>query len=142
MRTRLFVFLLALIAMLGPACAADIALRYDGVYVGAPFDDDKEYCAYLRFYPQGTVITVSSVCDRRALPDIKRWFRASQAGPKRSGVSRGKVQISGEQISFSAVSREGKVAYRGGMVGDRLRLGSHSFINGNEDVEVYSFVPW
>lgn len=142
MRIRLFAFLLALIAVFSHACAADLTLRYDGVYVSAPFDDDKEYCAYLRFYPQGTVITVSSVCDRKALPDIKRWFRASQAGPKRSGVSRGKVNIRGEQISFTAVSREGKVVYRGGMLDDQLRLRSHSFINGNEDVEVYSFVPW
>lgn len=139
---RLFVFLLAQMAVFSHACAADLNLRYDGVYVGAPFDDDKEYCAYLRFYPQGTVITVSSVCDRQALPEIKHWFRASQAGPTKSGVSRGKVYISGEQISFTAVSREGKVAYRGGMDGDRLRLRSHSFINGSEDVEVYSFVRW
>lgn len=139
---KLLMPLLAQMAVVSYSLAEDIGLRYDGVYVGAPFDEDREYCEHLRFYPQGTVITVSTICDRKALRDIKRWFRASKAGPQAVGTSRGKVKVVGEKISFTVVSREGKVAYWGGMLNDQLRLNSHSYINGNHDVDTYSFVRW
>jgi hypothetical protein len=146
MIARLLFLLLVQMSIAGHAFAEGIteknALRYHGVYVSKPFVDDEAYCELLRFYPGGTVITVSSVCDRRDLKDIKKWFSAKNAGRNHSGVSRGKFRIKGDRISFAAVSREGKVNYQGHITGDQLRLHSHSHINGNKDKDSYSFVQW
>jgi hypothetical protein len=148
MRYRLL-FLAIQLCCIGYAYAADsvskISLRYDGVYVSEPFEGDggnENYCHYLRFYPRGTVITVSSVCDRAALKDIKKWFGVNNAGSTHTGISRGKIKIEENKISFFAISLEGNVTYEGEMVNDRLVLSSHSHINGHNDNGTYSFAKW
>ncbi|MFG6465169.1 hypothetical protein [Roseateles sp. BYS87W] len=119
-----------------------VALRSDGVYVSREQVDDETYCEYLRFYPTGTVITVSSECGPEALESLKAWFRASRAGPKVSGVSRGRVVHRGNRISFRAVSKEGAVRFEGHAFENHLVLRSHSEINGHDDQQRFDFVRW
>lgn len=122
---------------------APAALRYDGVYRSQPTkDDDTEYCAYLRFYPKGTVLTVSSECTADTPADLKKWFVPAHSGPTKSGVSSGRFHLAGDRLTFTAVSKEGRVSYAGTVDGERIELDQHSYINGVRFHETYSFVKW
>jgi hypothetical protein len=110
-------------------------LRYDGLYRATNSAlGSADYSAYLRFYPDGEVIKVSSTGKPE---DLRKWFSKEHAG-----VSRGTVIIQGNRVSFSAVSTEGVVDYTGEIEGDRIRLDSFSRINQNRSSEIYVFVKW
>lgn len=148
MNLRILLLISVLLLSVGAAPASEMAgvaqLRHDGVFVSLPepLEDGYSYCEYLRFYPSGTVITVSSDCGHEALTDIKEWFTAKNAGPKHTGVSRGKAIMKGNKVSFYAVSREGKVSYRGRIEGNRLHLKGYSYIGRNHFTTSYTFTPW
>jgi hypothetical protein len=116
--------------------------RYDGVYSAQTFVDGEKYCEYLRFYPNATVITVTSECGKTALQDIKKWFSRENAGPEAAGVSRGTVSIVGNKISFDAVSKEGSVSYEGEILSKRISVSTYSHINEARDHDVYQFITW
>jgi hypothetical protein len=102
------------------------AIRYDGLYCEA----NGNSTSYLRFYSNGTVISVSST----GTPDqIVRWFNAPY---ENSGI----YTIAGDTVSFETTSSHGKVAYRGKILADRLVLDTHSYINGrNAKAREYIF---
>jgi hypothetical protein len=54
--------------------ATPALLRYDGVYRTSQFKDGVLYYKYLRFYPDGMVIGVSSVGGPE---EIQKWFSSS-----------------------------------------------------------------
>ena len=118
-------------------------MRYNGVYIGKPGLESR-YCEYLRFYPDKTVIVVTTECDPSALQDIKAWFDIENGWPKNQGgqFSLGKVKSQSDNISFFATSPEGKVHYRGKAYSRRIFLRHHSLINGARGYDVYSFVRW
>ena len=141
--------LLFLMTLLISACVsnslptAKSPLRYDGVYSSETRIDGDLYCEYLRFYPEGTVITVTSECpEKDVLPDIKKWFAKENAGPDASGVSKGNTTINKNAISFDAISIEGNISYEGKILGNRISLSSFSHINQHRDHDVYQFVAW
>ena len=146
MPSRCFVYILLHMVVVGTAGAADpitkTSIQFDGVYIGTPFPGDEAYCHYLRFYPKGSVITVSSVCDQSSLADIKKWFNFKKSGPKNSGISRGRAKIDDNKISFSAVSREGAVSYRGEIENGYIHLKSYSHINKHRGQDSYTFLKW
>jgi hypothetical protein len=111
-------------------------LRYDGLYMSATKTDSEgeHYWRYLRFYPDGGVITVSSTGKPE---DLRPWFSKAH-----DAVSHGVVTLRGNEISFSGVSSEGTVDYAGEIDGDRLRLNSYSHINDNRETDEYVFVSW
>jgi hypothetical protein len=148
MYVRYFVcaFLHALAASAANAAEPNSAasIQFDGVYIGTPSADaDADaYCHYLRFYPRGSVITVSSACGQSALADIKRWFTFKNSGPKKTGTSRGRAKIEDKRISFAAVSREGTVSYWGEIEDGHIHLKTYSHINKHRGEDSYKFVKW
>ena len=123
------------IAVVLASCASmgdhDPALQFDGVYQSGRTDS---YYGYLRFYPDGTVATVSTGGQPN---EIREWFDKGHAG-----TSTGKVILKGKRISFSATSNTGTVDYDGKLVGNQIRLRYCSLINGHCGSEVYEFLGW
>lgn len=115
--------------------STDGKLRYEGVYrSGKVSREGTRYWSYLRFYPNGDVIAVSSSGQPE---DLREWFAKES-----SNVSRGKVVVTGNRIAFSAVSAQGAVDYSGEVEGNRLRLESYSHINKHREDDVFEFVTW
>lgn len=104
-------------------------IRLDGFYT-CP---QKDFTKYLRFYRDGTVVSVSSTGTAK---QISGWFTKEN-----STVSKGRCEVAGSRIEFSARSSEGTVDYAGtiGSGGEELHLHSHSQINGHEAYAVYRF---
>ena len=104
-------------------------LRYDGIYQAK----EEDYFLYLRFYADGTVLTVSS----GSHPD--QVF--SLISKDQAEVSTGNYTLEGDTLSFSATSEEGTVDYHGQLDGERLVVQSYSHINESHSDEEYTFVP-
>jgi hypothetical protein len=117
-------------------------LRYDGVYKSQSFVDGEKYCEYVRFYSDGAVITVGSICTKSALKDIKKWFDVDNAGPEFAGISEGTIHVSRNQIKFDVTSKEGKISYDGIFSSNHMRLSYHSHITQERGYEDYKFVKW
>jgi hypothetical protein len=108
------------------------AIRYDGVYYR---EEDLDSNQYIRFYDDGTVITVTST---GTITQIKDWFDKDNDSP-----SKGRYVITGENISFQSTSEEGRVDYNGQIFDNRLILNIHSHINGfRENDKEYIFSNW
>jgi len=140
----LYSFLQIILINIASAAAAPVvpSLHFDGVYISKPdhTDGEEDTCEFIRFYPNGTAITVSSYCDRSALPEIMKWLTPENAGPEHSGVSLGMSSIAGNKLSFTAESKEGKVSYQGEIFDDHLDLNTYSFINNYRGKNSFSFV--
>ena len=109
--------------------SSNLEIRYDGLY--CRFYED--YTSYLRFYKDGTVISVSSTGSPE---DLKKWFNAPY---ENSGTYSNVDNI----ISFETTSSVGTVSYHGKILKDRLVLDRHSYINGKDfKAEEYIFVVW
>lgn len=98
--------------------------------------DDEGTQSYLRFYPNGNVISVSTDCDGTA-DDLKDWFNTEM-----EYLSIGKYKIKGRKIRFSTTSSSvGTVKYRGRIAENGLlELKSKSMINGYKGYAEYLFV--
>jgi len=99
-------------------------VKFDGVYEHK--GTDTFY--YLRFYDDGSVISVSST----GTPEqIAKWFNKDY-----NDVSKGTYTVTGTHIKFSTTDSHGTVDYDGEIQNDHLALKSFSHINsfaGNED---------
>ena len=108
-----------------------IVLRFDGVYQSEQAKDN-DHCHYVRFYDDGSVITVSS----SGTPEqIKKWFERKQ-----SEVSRGTYTITGTRIVFSGASKQGVVDYDGRIKGDTIDVRVFSHINQHRGSHALKFV--
>lgn len=135
----LFAVMLFVLAGTAPAVSQPVNadLRYDGVYMCEEMlasNKTTRYRSYIRFYPEGDVIAVSSTGRPE---ELKKWFSKEHAH-----VSKGKLTIQGNRISFSAVSSNGAVDYSGEIDGDQIRLNYFSHMNQRRGAEVYLFVKW
>lgn len=111
------------------------ALCPDGIYQSGKIPDSSDsYWYYLRFYPGGTVISVSSTDQP---DDLRSWFNR-----RMDDLSAGHVVLQGDHLSFSQTSKEGTVDYAGTVAGNTLRLDSYSHINGFRDSRVFTCVAW
>lgn len=89
---------------------------------------------YLRFYPDGMIICVSSI---GTLEDLLAWFNLDG-----ENVSKGIFKFVHNRVDFSCTSSMGTVQYRGIWIGDRWIVESLSYINGNyRRGEKFSFFP-
>ncbi len=136
----LFIFVSSAHAVEPTKSEADrlLLLRFDGVYKSEinQTDPDLEYWQYIRFYEDGTVITVSSTGNPT---EIDSWFRKELSIQK--GFSRGQYEIKGSEIIFSSTSEAGTVDYNGTIHEKAVDLYSFSHISGNKSKKKYSFVP-
>lgn len=104
-------------------------LRFDGLYQSEKVED----CwYYLRFYDDGTVISVSSTGKH---DKVAAWFNK-----KHSNVSRGNYVITGTRIVFTTSSESGKVEFDGALDGEQIQFRVFSRINNSKRDEKYKFV--
>ena len=107
-------------------------IRYDGVYFRKEDSDSNQY---IRFYDDGTVITVTST---GTITQIKNWFDKDNNSP-----SKGKYVITGDSIIFQSTSEAGRVDYNGKILDNKLILNIHSHINGfRASSREYIFSSW
>lgn len=110
-------------------------VRYDGIYQTKKMENQNtgdQYRMFLRFYEDGTVISVSSsgVAD-----DIKGWFKKGH-----ENVAEGEYEIEDDEISFTTSSNYGEVEYSG-TISDRENLKLNTVgDNGNKQKVTYTFV--
>jgi len=109
--------------------ATQIVLRFDGVYQSEKTED---YFHYVRFYDDGTVITVSTTGTPQ---QIKKWFDR-----KKADLSRGTYMITGTRIVFASESKEGVVDYDGRLKGEAIDVRVYSHINQHSGSHALKFV--
>ena len=103
-------------------------LQFNGVYR----KEDQEYSYYLRFFPDGKVVGVSST---GSPSEVIRWLNHDYD-------NNGTYVIRRSKISFTITSSSGRVDYSGTMKDGDLILSLHSHINGNSSTNArYSFHP-
>lgn len=118
-----------------PPRPVDGMLRYDGIYQSEKkVSGTTGYWYYIRFYPDGTVIKVSSIGQPE---NLRNWFSKED-----QSMSVGKFIIKNKHISFSTTSSYGTVDHTGLIDGNKLRLDSYSHINQNRETNNYVFVEW
>ena len=109
-------------------------MSYDGYYVSIPDSTSMSmFKYYLRFYPDGTVIGVTTA----GKPvNLIPWFKKENKTP-----SKGAFTLSDSTIKFSMTSEQGEVNYDGKITGDnKLVLKVKSLINKYEGKEEYAFM--
>lgn len=134
-----------------PAEGAHARLRFDGVYKGR-VDENSTHWAdlppawhYIRVYPDGRVLTVTS---QGTPADLQAWFHAPDGAMDEDEdedeypVPQGTYVRCGNRIAFGTTCPDGTVDFHGHIVGDELHLDSRSQINGFHTSDVYRFVPW
>lgn len=115
---------------LKPMPDSEVPLRFDGIYFHTL--EDEDYLYYLRFYPDGTVVSLSSYYD----PSDAYYF----LNRKGQYTSIGTFKIEDEIISFNTTSSAGVVCYKGIFDGpETMALKTHSLINGHKDRCVFLF---
>src|SRR5437773_3923815 len=113
----IFLFLVSLF------CAAQMEMSYGGYYVSVPDSNSMSmFKYYLRFYPDGTVIGVTTA----GKPvNLIPWFKKENKTP-----SKGAFTLTDSTIKFSMTSEQGEVNYDGKITGDnKLVLKVKSLIN-------------
>ena len=115
-------------------CTAQNALSYDGYYVSIPDSNTMSvFKYYLRFYPDGTVIGVTTAGKPA---NLLSWFKKENKTPYK-----GTYTISDSTIKFSMTSDQGDVSYDGTLTDDnKLVLKVKSLINKYEGKEQYGFM--
>jgi uncharacterized protein (TIGR02996 family) len=102
---------------------------HDGVY-RCP---NTGYSSYLRFYPDGTVLTVSSTGDPA---QVMTWF-----APDHPHISQGRYSLQWSptcvRVEFSSTDVAGTVDFNGMIEGQTILLNSHSQINGHRSQDRY-----
>jgi hypothetical protein len=104
-------------------------ISYNGLYVAKNIG--KDYSDYLRFYPDGVVISVVSTGTPR---QVIRWF------DKRTEFKGHFVNFNGT-VFFSIHGSNGTISYVGETFKESIKLQSHSYITGYESANVYNFIP-
>jgi len=106
-------------------------LRFDGLYQAGPVTGDgATYWHYLRFYEDGTVLSVSSTGQPAK---VARWFQK----PYESG---GQWAREDDRITFTVRGSAGNVDHEGEVLLDGLHLSIHSHINDHRREARYEFV--
>ncbi len=114
--------------------AAQKQMSYDGYYVSVPDSNSMSlFKYYLRFYPDGTVIGVTTAGKPA---NLIPWFKKENKTPYK-----GKYILTDSSLKFSMTSEQGDVSYDGSISGDnRLVLIVKSLINKYEGKEEYGFM--
>jgi hypothetical protein len=111
-------------------------VKFDGLYssdVRINENTGDKSISYLKFYEDGTVISISA----NGTPEqINKWFKKDH-----ESVSKGSYTINGDAINFSTTYKEIQVEYSGKIMNsETLQLHSKSLSNNNEADITYSFV--
>jgi hypothetical protein len=107
-------------------------LRLDGLYQSKRSSGYLASTEYLRFFPDGSVISVTSTGNAS---EVASWFTRDNAD-----LSKGNYSVNGTTVRFSSTSPEGTVEYEGEILGQKLALRRHSHVTGHRDVQEYTRV--
>jgi hypothetical protein len=111
-------------------------IRYDGIYqtvtsIDTTNSDTTRH--FLRFYPNGKVISVGST---GTVLDLEKWFNINH-----KDISVGNFEITEKRIYFSTTSSTGTVIYDGLFINKYyLELNIKSLINNYTATERYYFI--
>jgi len=132
MRIKIPITILLILSSLFVAAQKDMS--YDGYYVSIPDSNSiSMFKYYLRFYPDGTVIGVTTAGKPA---NLLPWFKKENKTP-----SRGKYILTDSTIKFSMTSEQGDVNYEGKLTADnKLVLKVKSLINKYYGKEEYGFL--
>ena len=126
--------------LLAPGLAAaetpgkEAPLQYDGVYRSpAPAVEDMPSWHYLRFYPDGAVIYAISPGSPH---QVAHWFNR-----RYPNVAYGQVANNDGVLTFTIVSDQGMVDYKGGLRGHKLHFDTFNHSDGKRASFDYLFVP-
>lgn len=109
------------------------SLRFDGLY---QTETDGDSRSFLRFYEDGTVISVTSPSEAK---DLITWFRKEDYN--KPYHSKGKYEIRDKNIYFTTSSEDGTVVFQGTVTnGYTITLKIKSLINSHEHEETYYFI--
>ena len=113
-----------------------IKIRFDGVYqsdMEIDTEDMDTTWTYIRFYPSGQVISVST---EGAPSEITEWFKLDF-----ENISKGIYDVTNARLHFTTKSKSGTVNYKGKIIDDETILVKlKSFINGYRGRERYYFI--
>ena len=114
--------------------AAQKELSYDGYYVSIPDSNSMSmFKYYLRFYPDGTVIGVTTAGKPA---NLLPWFKKENKTPYK-----GRYTLNDSTIKFSMTSEQGDVTYEGKLsANSKLVLTVKSLINKYDGKEEYGFL--
>jgi hypothetical protein len=116
-----------------PAIKAQLKISYDGYYIYTQPDKINPFKYYLRFYPEGTVIAVTTAGKAE---NLVRWFTKDY-----KEVTKGKYDLKDSVLHFALKTENGEVNYEGIITYDnRLKLNVSSLINNYEGKEEYYFL--
>lgn len=107
--------------------AETTGLQYDGMYSSTKRSNEETgdtYNSNLRFYKDGTVLSVSS---DGTPAQLSSWFNKEN-----DRLSRGTYKIDGDKINFSTTSNNATVTYTGTLVDSKTLKLHTSADNGNE----------
>ena len=109
-------------------------VSYDGYYVSIPDSASMSmFKYYLRFYPDGTVIGVTTAGKPA---NLVPWFKKENKTP-----SKGQYILSDSTIKFLMTSEQGEVNYEGKLTSEnKLVLMVKSLINKYQSKEEYGFM--
>jgi hypothetical protein len=110
-----------------------VGVRYDGLYCGDNPAESALTTYYLRFYPDGAVVAVSSTGRPQ---DVARWL--SREDPR---ACHGQYHITDRAIRFTTRGWLCAEDYSGSVSPSELVLRSQSRQNGYEVTLPYKFVP-
>src|ERR1051326_1432743 len=132
MRMKFLIIFFPVVISLKSSCQKE--LNYDGYYVSIPDSNSMSmFKYYLRFYPDGTVIGVTTAGKPA---NLVPWFKKENKTPYK-----GTYVLKDSTIKFSMASDQGEVNYEGKIVADnRLVLTVKSLINKYEGHEEYGFM--
>lgn len=105
------------------------AVRYDGLYV---CKQEAKYMEYLRFYKDGTVISVSS-------PDPINTAASMLRRGGSSPFTEAQYTITGSRIEFTFQETAGAIAYVGTISANVIDFKVHSGINNKDFIRRYEF---
>ena len=114
-------------------------ISFDGLYeTKCEFedaDDEDGTQSYLRFYPDGKVISVGTDCEG-TIDELKDWFHVNA-----EQVSVGNYEINGRKMHFSTTGKAGTVNYKCKIMAENIiKVKWKSRINRERGKEEYKFV--
>lgn len=115
-----------------------IFLRHDGLYFHA--DNEEGIHSYLRFYEDGTVISVPTTAEGDH-SKIVYWFNKENAEDFKH-FSHGIYETTGRTVQFYTESSVGRVNYSGIIRPKLLHVCTESLINGNKSSCEFKFINW
>jgi hypothetical protein len=132
---KIIILLNTLLMIFISSCSSSNSVRFDGIYQGETQSDSKKF---IRFYKNGTVLSVASTVDAEA-HDVVKWLKIEKI--ETGNFSKGKYEINQKKIYFSTSAEEGTVIYSGEISDNTiLNLRVKSLINGSESFQTFYFV--